>query len=221
MVHLVGGGPSALLQTRRHFKHAIAALKKKKPLVAYVGAASRDNVAFRKMISLALTGARVEPVHLASPRARLSASRQLLDDCDLIFVSGGDVELGMQIVEERGFVDDFHRLARAGKPYLAVSAGSIMLAKHWVSFPGDDEAKARPFKCLGIVDTHVDCHDEDGGWSELRVLLRHLPEGTVAYGIPSKGCLRADDGKLAALGVPLPRFRARDKAAVADGALTP
>ena len=84
MVHLVGGGPSALMQTRRHFKAAIAALHKKKPLVAYVGAASKDSVPFRKMISMALSGARVEPANLASARAKVSAARQLHGSARLV-----------------------------------------------------------------------------------------------------------------------------------------
>jgi peptidase E len=221
MVHLVGGGPSALIQTRRHFKTAIAALHKKKPLVGYVGAASQDNVAFRKMISLALAGAQVEPVHLASARAKISAARQLLDDCDLVFVSGGDVDLGMRIVRERGVDAQLRDLARAGKPFLGVSAGSIMLAERWVRFAGDDDERGELFDCLGIAPVMIDCHDEEGGWTELRALLAHLPDGSVGYGVPSKGCLRVKEGKLTAMGVPLPRFRAKKGGAAEDGALSP
>jgi cyanophycinase-like exopeptidase len=191
---------------------------KKNPLVAYVGAASRDNVPFRKMISLALGGARVEPARLASPRAKLSAARQLLEDCDLVFVSGGDVDLGMQILGERGVVEDLRRLARAGKPFLGVSAGSIMLAEKWVRFVGDDDERAEPFDCLGIAGVIVDCHSEDDGWSELRALMRLLPEGSVGYGIPSKGCLIADGG-LSSAGAPLQRFRTRGGQAMEDGEL--
>src|SRR5438876_8263773 len=117
MVHLVGGGPGALVEMRRHFLAALATLKKKQPLVAYVGAASRDNFGFRKMISLALGGARVEPAHFASPRAKISASRQLLHDADLIFVSGGDVDLGMTILRERDVVEEIRKLK---KPFLGV-----------------------------------------------------------------------------------------------------
>jgi peptidase E len=218
MIHLVGGGPRAIVQTRAHFHATIAALHKKKPLVAYVGAASRDNVPFRKMIALALGGARVEPVRLASPRANVSSARQLLDDCDLVFVSGGDVDLGMQILGERGVIGDFQRLARAKKPFLGVSAGSIMLAKKWVRFPDDDDEKAETFDCLGIAPVFVDCHSEDDGWSELRVLMRLLPEGSVGYGIPSKGCLKLD-GEPVSAGVKLPRFRTHHGSAVEDGAL--
>jgi peptidase E len=193
-------------------------VRKKNPLVAYVGAASRDNVPFRKMISLALGDARVEPVKLASARANVAAARALLDECDLVFVSGGDVDMGMQILGERDVIGDLQRLARAGKPFLAVSAGSIMLAKKWLRFIDDDDDKAEPFDCLGIADVIVDCHSEDDGWSELRVLMRLLPEGSVAYGIPSKGCLRLD-GELTSAGVPLPRFRTRNGLAVEDGEL--
>ncbi len=220
MVHLVGGGPSAMLQTRRHFKDAIAALQKKKPLVAYVGAASRDSVPFRKMISLALPGAQVEPVNLASPRAKVSTARQLLEDCDLVFVSGGDVDLGMTILNERGVSDDLRRLAGAGRHFLGVSAGSIMLAQNWVRVLADADSRAESCDCLGVAPVHIDCHDEEGGWTELQALLRLLPDHAIGYGIPSKGCLRmADDGSLSALGMPLPRFRLTGGKVAQDGQL--
>jgi peptidase E len=203
MVHLVGGGPGAIVAMRRHFRDAMAQVKTKQPLIAYVGAASKDSVGFRKMISLALGGARVEPANFASPRAKISESRQLLHDADLIFVSGGDVDLGMTILNERGVSAEIRTLK---KPFLGVSAGAIMLAKHWVRFVDDDDDKAELFECLGIAPVHIDCHSEDDDWSELRVLMRLLPDGSVGHGIPAKGCLRWD-GKPHAMGVPIARFK--------------
>jgi hypothetical protein len=106
------------------------------------------------------------------------------------------------------------------KPFVGVSAGAIMLARHWVRFVDDDDTKAEPFACLGIAPVHVDCHSEDDGWSELRVLVRLL--NVEAYGLPSKGCLRIDnDGKWTAMGATLPRFRVRDGKVVEDGGLQP
>jgi peptidase E len=223
-MYLVGGGPSAMLETRRHFKRALAALDKKRPLVAYLGAASGDNAAFRKMISLALMPARVEAANTVGRRAKLSATRALLDECDLVFVSGGDVHAGMQVLRERDLVEPLRALARAGKPMLGVSAGSIMLARDWVHFPDDDEARAELFECLAIAPVHIDCHSEDDGWSELRVLVRLLHERgekPSCYGIPSRGALHiAADGTLSALGVALPRLAWR-RGVVDDGALAP
>jgi peptidase E len=228
---LIGGGPGAVAQTRKHIKQAVAALDKAKPLVAYVGVASDDNAGFRTMLSAAFvgTGARLEPVRLAAAKAKVSAARQVLDDSDLVFMSGGDVERGMALLYERGVVGDFHRLAASGKPFLGISAGSIMLCRHWVRFPDDDDAKAEPFDCLGIAPLHMDAHSEDDDWSELKTLVRLLgraaPKEAIGYGVPSKGCLKVTVGNgtpsLAAMGAPVARIKFAAGAAVHDGALAP
>lgn len=225
-VHLIGGGPTAgaIAATRRHLKTVVKSLPKKKPLVAYVGAASNDNVAFRKMLGAMFvgTGICMEPVLLARKNAKVSAARQLLHDCDLVFMSGGDVEHGMKILDDRGVSDDLRTLAAGGKPFVGISAGSIMTGHSWVRFPGDDDAHAEPFACLGIVPLCLDAHSEEDDWSELRVLMALLNAGgekTIGYGVPSKGCLAVTltaDGKpprLAALGAPIVRVAVpRDKA---------
>ena len=214
-LNLVGGGPGRDRSDAPPFQRSDCCTAQEKPLVAYVGAASQDNFGFRKMISLALHGARVEPAKLASKTAKISAARQLLDECDLVFVSGGDVELGMNILRERGVDDDLRRLAKAGKPFLGVSAGAIMMSREWVRFPDDDDTRAEPFECLGIAPVHVDCHSEDDDWSELRVLMRLLPNGSVGYGIPVEG-LPARRARRQAVGVgrsaaALPRTRRRNR----------
>jgi peptidase E len=229
-VHLIGGGPGAILATRRHIKQAVKASGKKKPLVAYVGVASNDNVGFQKMLSAAFigTGASVRGVKLARKTAKVSTARQLLEDSDIVFMSGGDVEHGMKLLDERGVSDDLRRLAAGGKPFIGISAGSIMTCQHWVRFPGDDDARAEPFPCLGIAPLHMDAHSEDDDWSELRVLVRLLAaksDGALGYGVPSKGCLRVDLGgqapKLTALGVPIARFGARAGQPVPRAPLAP
>jgi peptidase E len=219
-VHLIGGGPGAMLATRRHIKHAVQSLDKKRPLVAYVGVATNDNVGFQKMISALFvgSGARIEPVKLARKTASVATARRLLDDCDLVFMSGGDVEHGMNILRERAVDGDLQKLAAAGKPFLGISAGSIMTCQAWVRFPDEnDDDSAEPFPCLGIAPLHMDAHSEDDGWSELRILVRVLAKrdgDALGYGVPSKGCLRVQlDGRkptLSALGAPIARLTASD-----------
>jgi peptidase E len=220
-LHLIGGGPSALLQTRRHIRAALKELGRKKPLVAYVGAASNDHAGFRHMLGAAFlgTGARLEPAHLAHQRANVARTKQLLDDCDVVFMSGGDVEHGMRVLAERDVVGQLQRLAKQGKPFIGISAGSIMLCRQWVRFPDEDEARAELFPCLGIAPLHMDAHSEDDGWSELRTLVRLLgrkdPEA-VGHGVPSRGCLRVAGGKLAALGAAVARVRVKNGQPVDD-----
>jgi cyanophycinase-like exopeptidase len=207
-----------MLATRRHLKRALAALRTHKPLIAYVGAASGDNVGFYKMLAAAFvgTGAHLEMIRLVGKTAKVSVARRLLDDSDLVFLAGGDVAVGMRILDERGVADDLRRLSAAGKPFVGISAGSIMTGRHWVRFPDDDETRARPFACLGIAPLNMDAHSEDDNWPELRVLVRLLAKkdaDALGYGVPSKGCLRVDlDGarpKLTALGAPVARVAAK------------
>ena len=213
---LVGGGPGAALALRRHFKAALDALDRPRPLVAYVGVASDDNRGFFAMMRGAVGSghATLKLAKLASPRASASEARALLDDCDLVFVSGGDVEHGMKVLHDRDMVKTIVALGRAGKPMFGISAGSLMLAREWVRFPDDDEAKAELFPCLGLAPLHVDAHSEDDGWSELRVLVRLLHERgdtrPVGYGLTRHGGLHlsveGDQVVVRALGTPIPRI---------------
>jgi peptidase E len=235
-VHLIGGGPGALMATRRHLKEAIAASGIKKSLVAYVGAASNDNLGFQKMLSALFvgSGASVKGVKLARKTAKVSTALQLLADCDLVFMSGGDVDHGMRILDDRGVSDPLRALAAGGKPFIGISAGAIMTGQGWVRFPDDDESKAEPFPCLGIAPLHMDAHSEEDDWSELKVLVRLLARrehDALGYGVPAKGCLRvelrsAGDGgasaaKLTALGAPIARIAATGGEVVAKAPLAP
>src|SRR5580658_9604084 len=223
-IHLTGGGPGALLALRKHFKSALEGIAAKRPLVAYVGTASNDNGGFFTMIKTAVctgtSGARMRLVKIASPRASASDARALLDDCDLVFVSGGDVEHGMKVLHDKDMASHLRSLARSGKRMFGISAGSLMLARDWVRFPGDDAAKAELFPCLGIAPLHADAHAEADNWDELRVLVdllrRRGDDEKVGYGLTRKGGLRieldptdAKKAKISALGTPIPRIGVR------------
>ena len=217
-IHLTGGGPGSFLALRRHFKAALAETGADKPLVAYVGAASNDNAGFFTMIKTALAlrnGAQMKLAKIASPRASASAARGLLEDADLIFMSGGDVEHGMNVLHERDLAKTLKSLAAAGKPMFGVSAGSLMLAEEWVRFPDDDATRAELFPCLAIAPLHVDAHAEADNWDELRVLVdllrRRGDEEPLGYGLTRKGGLRLEvdaaqrKAKIKAIGTAIPR----------------
>jgi peptidase E len=220
-IHLTGGGPGSFLALRRHFKAALAEVESKKPLVAYVGAASNDNGGFFTMIKTALcTGSptvRMRQAKTASPRASASDARKLLEESDLVFVSGGDVEHGMKVLHEKDLVKPLKALAAAGKPMFGLSAGSLMLARDWVRFPEDDALNAELFPCLGIAPLHADAHAEADNWDELRVLVdllrRRGDEEQIGYGLTRKGGLRVEVGaggaKVKAIGTAIPRVGVR------------
>ena len=224
--HLIGGGQGTLLALRKFFHDAVTETGAADALVVYIGVASSDNAGFFTMIkgALALTKGRLKMAKIASPHASASEARALLDDADLVFVSGGDVDLGMKTLHDRDFVTALRRLGREGKAMFGSSAGSIMLGREWVRFPDeDDEATAEIFPCLGIAPVHVDAHNEEDDWDELRSLLRLLhargDESPVGYGLTRHGGLRLDvEGdrvEMMALGTEAPRFVVRHGKVVA------
>jgi peptidase E len=217
---LVGGGPGTVLALRRHFKAALDALDRPSPLVAYVGVASNDDRGFYTLLRglLGASGARVKLAKMASPRASASEARALLEESDLVFMSGGDVEQGMKTLHDRDMARVLLALGRSGKPMFGVSAGSLMMGREWVRFPDeDDESTAEIFPCLNLAPVHVDAHSEEDGWSELRILVRLLHErgdtDPVGYGLTRPGGLwvTVDDRgvDVKAMGTPIPRIVVR------------
>jgi cyanophycinase-like exopeptidase len=232
-LHLIGGGPGTMLSLRRHLRSALGPLGRQ-PLVAYVGAASGDHPAFLAMIGAVITaaGGRVRAVKLARKSAKTSTARALLEDCDAVFMSGGDVLAGMSVLGDRDLVPLFHALSEVGRPMIGISAGSIMLARAWVHFP-DEETDVHAgdhavvFPCLGIAPFHVDAHAEEDDWEELRTLLgllaRRGEEQPVGYGLTRKGALQVEQSDVGAtvtaLGTPAPRYGLRRHQVVASAPL--
>ena len=197
---------------------ALASSTVAEPSVAYIGAASGDNRAFLAMMAqhLRRCGAGdVTLVPLASRRASLEKARAVLERADVVFMSGGDVEAGMRVVQERGLAPLLRSLYEAGKTFVGMSAGSIMLARQWVRWRDADDAAVELFPCLGLAPILCDTHGEAEGWEELRTLLRLVSADTVGYGIPSGGGLVVyPDGGLEALGGPVQRFVRRGRRVV-------
>ena len=204
--------------TKPYLKDALKRTGKDKPLVLYVGVASGDDPTFGTALSALMTAAgagRVVWPKLAGRRKQSSQMRQALADVDLVFVGGGDVEAGMDLLRGAGLVDDFHAAADRGAVFAAMSAGSIMLGKRWIRWPsedaGDDEAET--YECIGLVPIALDTHGEGDAWKEARsyaaVRARELGKKARAYGVPSGGALVIDDkGRIEAHGVPAPVFEA-------------
>lgn len=169
------------------------------PSVAYFGAASHDNHQFFAMIRTILKQAgagQVVLVPLAEPSSDLKKAQTLIQASDVLFFSGGDVELGMQILHARGIIGLIRERYKTGAVFGGLSAGSILLAQQWVRWrdPSDDDT-AEPFDCLGIVPVICDMHDENDGWEELKMLLSlRQNDGEIGYGIPASAglCIHPD-----------------------------
>ncbi|HOW44101.1 MAG TPA: Type 1 glutamine amidotransferase-like domain-containing protein [Candidatus Aminicenantes bacterium] len=193
-------------------EEALARFGRARPGVAYVGAASQDNRLFFLWISSLLKKAGAGAVRLAPLAGRRGDPQQalaILEDADVVFVSGGDVGLGMGILGATGLDGPLRRLGSSGKPFIGLSAGSIMLARSWVAWADEsNDASAAPFPCLGLAPLLCDTHGEGEGWQELRMLLRLTGEPS-GFGIPAGAALAVGrDGSLAALGKPVRRLTA-------------
>jgi peptidase E len=203
--------------TKPFLGDAIRVTGKDAPLVLYVGAANGDDHGFGTALSdlLAAAGAHKVIWPKLSGKKATAKARGALEDADVVFVGGGDVEAGMQALREADLVKDFHAAARRGAVFAGMSAGAIMLGERWIRWPhqdaGDDEAET--YECLGIAPCSLDTHGESDSWRETRafaaVRAREVGRKARVYGVPSGGALIvSEDGALYARGEPVTVFAA-------------
>jgi len=197
--HSRGKKPDALLQA------VFQSFGKKSPTVAYSGTASGDDKNFFRFIAESFVQAGADKVvhALIVPEgADLKKAKSILESADIVFISGGDVEAGMDVLQDKNMVDFLTGLYKQGKPFFGISAGAIMLADRWVRWtdPNNDNS-AELFPCLGFAPIICDTHDEQAGWEELHAALTLVKDGVKGYGLASgSGVMVTADGKVAALG---------------------
>ena len=205
-VYLLAGGRPRNAQTFNPLLQAVFNESgKEHPTIAYVGAASDENKAFYLMMAAMLKGVgagKIRHAVLAPAKADVKKAREILESSDIVYISGGDVEHGMQVVQEKNIADYLVGLYKQGKPFFGVSAGSIMLAKEWIRWRDpDDDATAEIFPCLGIAPVICDTHGEADGWEELQALMALEKDGTIGCGIVSGTAIKVfPDGKIEAFG---------------------
>jgi len=179
-------------------------VSKKRPRVAYLGAASGDDRDFFEFIRarlLASGAGEVELVPLCGAAADPAAALRMVARADAVFVSGGDVDEGMSALRaQEGVLTCLQERFGNGVPFMGLSAGSIMLARGWVRWGGASGGRDTLFDCLGFAPIYCDVHDEADGWEELKALLRLVPEETVGHAIRAGGALRICEGIIESLG---------------------
>jgi peptidase E len=190
-------------------------LDKPKPVIAYVGAASGDDKKFFGFIGDMIKGGgecTLTQVMLCARKADINKAKDILAGSDAVFMSGGDVEAGMQVLQDKGLSGFFKDLYLSGKLYFGASAGSIMLAEEWVRWRDpEDDSTAELFPCLGIAPVICDTHAEEDHWEELQWALKLKKPGLTGYGIATNSCLKVSPGgELEALGGAVARFRSKD-----------
>ena len=211
MSDIRGSNPALLIAGGRPInetavKSVLAAELKnfEKPKVAYIGAANGDSAGFFETMRTFLLQAgasEVNFVRLAGGDTDTDAAVKTLSCADAVFLSGGEVEDGIKHIDRHGLAGLLRNLYGAGKKFIGISAGAIMLGDCWVRWdtPGDDDT-AELFKCLGIIPHIFDTHAEDEDWIELKTALKLMGDDSTGIGIPRGGVIRAGcDGKIANL----------------------
>ncbi len=212
-LYLIAGGyhRQAGLQPERLLATILADAGLRSPRVAYVGSANGDDRGFFRWGAdwfKAAGAAQVVLAPTAAPRADKALCQWTLAESDIVFISGGDVEVGMRTLAAAGLIPLLRSLHRAGRPFVGLSAGTIMLGRHWVRWrDAEDDTTAEPFRCLGLAPLVCDTHEEDDAWPELKTLLRVAPARTAGYGIVSGAALRiGPDAAITAMGGAVHRF---------------
>ena len=206
-IYLLAGGPGSdrghittLLRDALHASHQPA------PRIAYVGAASGDNASFFHRLGELFERAGARDVVLAPTcgkrKNRDQIAQQTVTEADVIFISGGDVEAGMDALWAAGIMPVLRARFEAGVPFIGLSAGSVMLGREWITWPDpDDDTSARLFPCMGFVPAICDAHGEEDDWQELRAAMQLQPPGACGYGISAPAMLRMHpDGRMESLG---------------------
>jgi len=175
------------------------------PTVAYVGTANGDDIGFFNRIAVLLkeTGAsRISHAVISPENADIDEAKDILQSAEIIFVSGGDVYRGLQVLIEKDMIHFISELYENGKLFFGISAGSIMLAKEWIHWRRpDNDSTPELFPCLGFAPIICDTHDEQDDWPELKTVLRLEKDNVRGYGIVSGTAIAVfPDGKIESLG---------------------
>jgi cyanophycinase-like exopeptidase len=199
--------------TKPYLADALRLTGKDQPLALYIGAASGDDRQFGGALVEVLETAGARRVlwpKLAGRKKERDRALEALEKVDLVFVGGGDVEAGVDTLDDVGLSDPLRAAARRGVALAGMSAGAIMLGERWVRWPnadaGDDAAETYP--CLGLVPCSFDTHGEGDDWSEARsfaaVRARELQKKVAVLGVPTGAALVVDaDGSMHARGAPV------------------
>lgn len=204
--------------TRPHLETALGLTRIEEPTALYIGAANGDDASFGTALCALVGAAGASEVFwpkLTKRRREHSVARKLLERVDFVFVGGGDVEAGIDVLRRAKLVEDLHAAAARGVVFAGMSAGAIMLGERWIRWPrasaGDDEAET--YECLGLAGCSLDTHGEGDEWIEARsfaaVRARESKRKAKAYAVPSGGALIvAGGGRMHARGKPVPVFAA-------------
>ncbi|MCL1914802.1 MAG: Type 1 glutamine amidotransferase-like domain-containing protein [Eubacteriaceae bacterium] len=164
--------------------------------VAYIGCANSDKKSsFDSACSLfRFFGAtNVDFVKLAQETIDEASTKLVISRADVIFLSGGDPEVGMRWIQKHNLTGFLKELYNDGMQFVATSAGAIMMGTSWVYWDYPDyEGPPSLMDCLGMIPCVFDTHGEEDNWIEMKTMLQLMGAGSIGYGL-AKGCIVSAD----------------------------
>src|SRR5664279_540316 len=110
-IFLIAGGPQSK-NNKAILAEALESSNKKAPSVAYIGTASDDNKDFFLMLRPIIMAAGAGSVRLVPIVRRFDPdkAKAILLASDVVFISGGDVDLGMKYLRKQKLIPLFRQL---------------------------------------------------------------------------------------------------------------
>ena len=178
-------------------------IESKPAKAAYIGASNNDNPDYHEIFDLAMRGMEIEdwrPISSSCSKSETS----YLNQAELIFLAGGDVEKGWRTFEGNGLKELIIRRYSEGALLMGLSAGAVQLGMFGWSEASRGESL---FETFGLVPFVIGAHEEKSDWQMLRRVLQVAEINVAGLGIPSGGgMIYHPDASVEAVRYPLQRF---------------
>ena len=193
-----------------------ADLDSQKAKAAYIGASNGDQPEFYSLFQAAMEGMGISNCR-SVPSQPSKEDISLIEEADLILLSGGDVERGWRTFEQNGLKELLPRKRFDGAILMGVSAGAVQLGLGCLS----NSAQPKQIDMFRFAPFYVGAHDEENDWWDLRALVNLSQTDTRAIGIPAGGgAVYQSDGTLEPIRKHLTEL-AKESATITENLLTP
>ena len=167
MIIAIGGGEVSQNQTYDIDKFIVESSKKENPHFLFIPTASKDAEAYIEVINnlYERLGCKTDTLYLSNIEVDKEEVNQKIENADIIYVGGGNIQYMMKVWEEYGVDKALIRAYKSGKVLSGLSAGSIcwFISGHSDSEFIEDIEKPKPIwvKGLGIIPyLHCPHYDE-------------------------------------------------------------
>lgn len=153
-------------------------VQREAPKAAYLGASNGENESFYGIFEAAMEGIGIKDCRMIRA-SYTEGDASFMDDADIIFLSGGDVERGWRTFEEFDLRNRIIRRYYEGAILIGVSAGAVQIGLFGLT--ERDDGSDHLFSTFGLVPFIVGVHEERRHWLSLQKSV--LLSGGEAHGI--------------------------------------